>query len=593
MAGVPHGVRGLSWLTRRHRDDRIEGMGGLDRLRELREAEPPTRRRFRRAAAEAPATVGVVEGGGVSGPPETAATPPAGPTDPSRVGSTDPAAGDAGSPPAPTRREPSPASAPDGTPGPARTTAGTGPADAPTGTPSRDGAAPGPAVSPGTPEQPGPTGAGGPAGPERAAPRSGSDAPARPDGPHPTGEPAPARPPTRATAPTGSPVPADAAVRRGRARPSGPVGAVIGDGAPERSGPPTDTAPAAPAANRAPAPGEGDGGVFARWGVGTPVEEDRPGRDTDAGGAPSAEPAPRRTRRRRRGPIRVARDRLRAVREAVRRMLDRVDLWLERRYHAGARLVGRVPWHVPLIPWRRLAARSRARRFAATGLTRRQRLAPHRRRLEVAVATSSVVLCAVLAAAAPSPEAEAPARAAASGGAAERDPAAGEGPEIVPGAETGMERAEPTRVRIPWLRADVEVFGADLDPDGGPPSPAEEDAMRAAWYAGGVSPGERGAALLVGHLDTRQGPAAFAGLGMLEPGEIIEVDRADDTTAIFTVEAVEQYPKADFPDERVYGAVETPQLRLITCGGRWTAEGGYDANIVAYATLTDTVRHTD
>ncbi|MBB0246274.1 class F sortase [Streptomyces alkaliphilus] len=336
--------------------------------------------------------------------------------------------------------------------------------------------------------------------------------------------------------------------------------------------------------------------MFARWGVGTPVEEDRPVEDTDAGNAPPAEPAPRRARHRRRGPIRVARDRVRAFREAVRRMLDRVDLWLERRYHAGARLLGRVPWHVPLIPWRRLAARSRARGFAATGLNRRQRLAPRRRRLEVVVATGSVVLCAVLAAAAPSPEAgTSPTRTAGvSGSDTERVPAVdGDGAEIAPGVEAGMERAEPTRVRIPWLRADVEVFGADLDPDGGPPSPAEEDAMRAAWYAGGVSPGERGAALLVGHLDTRVGPAAFAGLGMLEPGEIIEVDRADDTTAIFTVEAVEQYPKADFPDERVYGAVETPQLRLITCGGRWTADGGYDANIVAYATLTDTVRHTD
>ncbi|MCE7080850.1 class F sortase [Streptomyces sp. ST2-7A] len=275
-------------------------------------------------------------------------------------------------------------------------------------------------------------------------------------------------------------------------------------------------------------------------------------------------------------------------------MLDQVDLWLERRYHAGARLLGRVPWHLPLVPWRRLASRSRARRFAATGLTRPQRLAPRRRGLEMVMATASVVLCVTLAAAAPTPGAETPSRAAAAPvSGTDRDPAAGDGAEVVPGADPGMERAEPTRVRIPWLRADVEVFGADLDPDGGPPSPAEEDAMRAAWYAGGVSPGERGAALLVGHLDTREGPAAFAGLGMLEPGEVIEVDRADDTTAVFTVEAVEQYPKAEFPDERVYGAVGTPQLRLITCGGRWTPEGGYDANIVAYATLTETVRHTD
>ncbi|SOD62483.1 Sortase family protein [Streptomyces zhaozhouensis] len=155
-----------------------------------------------------------------------------------------------------------------------------------------------------------------------------------------------------------------------------------------------------------------------------------------------------------------------------------------------------------------------------------------------------------------------------------------------------LERSVPIRVRIPYLATDVEVFGADLTPDGGPPSPSEEDAQRAAWYAGGVSPGERGAAILVGHLDTYDGPAAFAGLGSLQPGETIEVDRADGDVAVFTVDSVEQYPKSDFPDERVYGSVTSPQLRLITCGGRWTQDGGYDSNIVAYARLTDSATYT-
>ncbi|WP_129841259.1 class F sortase [Streptomyces sp. RFCAC02] len=152
-----------------------------------------------------------------------------------------------------------------------------------------------------------------------------------------------------------------------------------------------------------------------------------------------------------------------------------------------------------------------------------------------------------------------------------------------------LPRSEPTRIRIPQLGTDVEVFGAALGTDGGPPSPAEEDAMRAAWYSGGVAPGERGASLIVGHLDTYTGPAAFAGLGQLRPGENIEIDREDGRTAVFTVDSVEQYPKSDFPDERVYGAVDTPQLRLITCGGRWSRDGGYDSNIVAYARLTGTL----
>ncbi|RKN11630.1 class F sortase [Streptomyces radicis] len=179
---------------------------------------------------------------------------------------------------------------------------------------------------------------------------------------------------------------------------------------------------------------------------------------------------------------------------------------------------------------------------------------------------------------------DAPAAAPDAGSTADLDPSISGEPSAV--VAPPLTRADPVRVRIPQLSTDVEVFGADLSPDGGPPSPSEEDAQRAAWYSGGVSPGERGAAILVGHLDTYDGPAAFAGLGSLRPGETIEIDRADGQIAVFTVDSVEQYPKSDFPDERVYGSVDSPQLRLITCGGRWTEGGGYDSNIVAYARLT-------
>lgn len=237
--------------------------------------------------------------------------------------------------------------------------------------------------------------------------------------------------------------------------------------------------------------------------------------------------------------------------------------------------------------------------------TRQQRLVLYSRRLEVAAAVTAVALglCAALLV----PEREEPVRQArASSDIAEgvsrpgavdapgRAPDSTEGlGDLPPGAQEPlsgpvappMERSRPTRVSIPQVEIDVDVFGADLAPDGGPPTPSEANAMRAAWYAGGVSPGESGAAILVGHLDTYTGPAAFAGLGSLRPGATINIDRADGTAAIFVVDSVELYPKADFPNERVYGTVDTPQLRLITCGGQWTPSGGYDANIVVYARL--------
>ncbi|WP_193318054.1 MULTISPECIES: class F sortase [Streptomyces] len=244
--------------------------------------------------------------------------------------------------------------------------------------------------------------------------------------------------------------------------------------------------------------------------------------------------------------------------------------------------------------------------------TRHQRQSSRTRRLETTVAVTVVVIGLLVGVFAPSGGGASVREARASSSIAEgvSRPDAVDAPAAAPdagstanlsgsGAEgevavaPPLERSVPIRVRIPYLATDVEVFGADLAPDGGPPSPSEEDAQRAAWYAGGVSPGERGAAILVGHLDTYDGPAAFAGLGSLQPGETIEIDRANGDIAIFTVDSVEQYPKSDFPDERVYGSVTSPQLRLITCGGRWTEDGGYDSNIVAYARLTDSVAFAD
>ncbi len=42
-----------------------------------------------------------------------------------------------------------------------------------------------------------------------------------------------------------------------------------------------------------------------------------------------------------------------------------------------------------------------------------------------------------------------------------------------------------------------------------------------------------------------------------------------------------------FPSTAVYGIIDDPGLRLITCGGTFDpAAGSYESNIVAYATLT-------
>ncbi|MER5636324.1 class F sortase [Kitasatospora sp. NPDC002227] len=147
------------------------------------------------------------------------------------------------------------------------------------------------------------------------------------------------------------------------------------------------------------------------------------------------------------------------------------------------------------------------------------------------------------------------------------------------------DRAVPTRIRIPRLGVDAPVTGLGLDADGRLEPPADTDRNLAGWYRGGVTPGQRGTSVLAGHVDTRDGPAVFYGLGSLRRGDQLEVAGADHGTSWFVVDAVEVYPKKDFPDQKVYGPGRGSQLRLITCGGGYSAQEGYDGNVVVFAHL--------
>jgi sortase (surface protein transpeptidase) len=132
------------------------------------------------------------------------------------------------------------------------------------------------------------------------------------------------------------------------------------------------------------------------------------------------------------------------------------------------------------------------------------------------------------------------------------------------------------------------VTGLRLDRERRLPAPPADSPELVGWYADGPSPGGPGTAVVVGHRDTRTGPAVFAGLEAIRPGRLVEVARADGRTAVYTVYRVETYEKARFPDKEVYGPRSRPELRLITCGGTYHRRTGYAGNVVVFAHLTAT-----
>jgi LPXTG-site transpeptidase (sortase) family protein len=129
------------------------------------------------------------------------------------------------------------------------------------------------------------------------------------------------------------------------------------------------------------------------------------------------------------------------------------------------------------------------------------------------------------------------------------------------------------------VAADVETVG--LADDGTVSTPT--DIANVGWYSGSRRPGDTGPAVIVGHVDSVDGPAVFAQLAELEVGDIVTVENGGEAALSFAVSTVTRYPKDSFPSEAVYGPSPDAELRLITCGGRYERDGGYADNVVVFA----------
>ncbi|MEU8617404.1 class F sortase [Streptomyces sp. NPDC048623] len=158
-------------------------------------------------------------------------------------------------------------------------------------------------------------------------------------------------------------------------------------------------------------------------------------------------------------------------------------------------------------------------------------------------------------------------------------------PAPTAGAVPELPFAPASRIRIPAIRVAAPLMDVGLDTNGWVAAPPPEEANLAGWYQNGIAPGMRGTSVIVGHVDNLAGPAVFYGLGSLQQGQHIEVDRYDGHVAVFEIYGVEVFAKNDFPGAQVYGDTGQPELRVITCGGGYTRAHGYDGNVVVFARM--------
>lgn len=146
-----------------------------------------------------------------------------------------------------------------------------------------------------------------------------------------------------------------------------------------------------------------------------------------------------------------------------------------------------------------------------------------------------------------------------------------------------VEPSFPTVIRVPAVGIEAKFeTPLDLDSTGLMEVPKGFDTV--AWYKYSPTPGEIGPSVVVGHVDSENGPEVFQPLKDLKDGDLVEIGREDGSVAVFEVYKLSYHSKKRFPFDKVFGDVEGSELRLITCGGVFDYDDrSYSHNLVIYA----------
>jgi len=149
-----------------------------------------------------------------------------------------------------------------------------------------------------------------------------------------------------------------------------------------------------------------------------------------------------------------------------------------------------------------------------------------------------------------------------------------------------LARSVPVSIRIPAIEVDAPVMEVGKNADGTVQVPPLDDHNLTGWYRYGPAPGQRGPAVILGHVDSLTSISVFYYLKDLHKGDRVYVTLADGKVAAFAVDGVQKVAKDAFPTATIYGKARYPTLRLITCGGPFDrATGHYVDNIIVYAHL--------
>ncbi len=145
----------------------------------------------------------------------------------------------------------------------------------------------------------------------------------------------------------------------------------------------------------------------------------------------------------------------------------------------------------------------------------------------------------------------------------------------------------PVRLIIPAIAINAPVEWVGTQPNADLATPIQSPWQDVGWYNLGPHPGERGSAVIDGHLDRPGGlPAVFWRLRDLHDGDEVLVKNTLGKTLRFQVTRIELYPPQDAPIQDIFGNWGGMYLNLITCAGDWIpSQHQTNLRLVVYTSL--------
>jgi sortase (surface protein transpeptidase) len=159
-------------------------------------------------------------------------------------------------------------------------------------------------------------------------------------------------------------------------------------------------------------------------------------------------------------------------------------------------------------------------------------------------------------------------------------------PTIIP-VHMADAAANPLRLIIPTIGVNAIVEQLGIQANGDLATPTQRPWEDVGWYKLGPHPGERGSAVIDGHLDRPGGyPAVFWRLSDMRVGDEVLVVNGAGKTLHFRVTYIAYYPPLQAPLQYIFGNDGGIYLNLITCAGDWIpSERQTTLRLVVYTSL--------